>query len=82
MDLIRRDPTADQSEQIDEMATLLGTGFDTSGRAMFWSAYLLSRRPDLQARIRAEVLAYPPEGVTELNDLDHWPWLRRCRWPC
>ncbi|WP_296815488.1 cytochrome P450 [Brevundimonas sp.] len=78
VDLIRRDSTADQSEQIDEMATLLGTGFDTSGRAMFWSAYLLSRRPDLQARIRAEVLAYPPERVTDLNDLDHWPWLRRC----
>jgi unspecific monooxygenase len=40
-----------------QVATLLVTGSETSGAALFWSLYLLAERPELQAEIAAEAAA-------------------------
>ena len=62
----------------DEVATILGTGFDTPGRVMFWTVYLLSLDPHAQDRVREELRRFPPHQVRELSDLDHWPFLHKC----
>lgn len=68
------------TEIVDEAATILGTGFDTTGRAMFWTAYLLSLHPLAQDRVREELRGLSPTQVKGLADLDHWPFLRKCVW--
>ncbi|WP_444856573.1 cytochrome P450 [Sphingosinicella sp.] len=65
---------------LDEVATILGTGFDTAGRSMFWLAFLLAIRPEAQAVVRDEVRRFRPGEVRHLADLDRWPYLRQCLW--
>jgi cytochrome P450 len=43
---------------------------------LFWASYLLTLDQAEQSRLRAEVAAFPPERVTSLDDLNHWPRLR------
>jgi cytochrome P450 len=66
-----------EDEIREQVATLLAAGFETTARAMFWTAYLLSFAPEAQAEIRAELAAFPPEEVQSLADLGRWPALRR-----
>jgi cytochrome P450 len=51
-------------------------GSETTARLLFWTSYLLTLDHHEQARLRAEVAAFPPERVTTLDDLGHWPRLR------
>jgi cytochrome P450 len=51
-------------------------GSETTARLLFWTSYLLTLDHNEQARLRAEVAAFPPERVTTLDDLGHWPRLR------
>lgn len=60
----------------DECATMIFAGYETTARLMFWVSYLLTLDPAEQSRIRAEVTAFPPEHVENLEDLAHWPRLR------
>ncbi|HEY8614877.1 cytochrome P450 [Phenylobacterium sp.] len=64
------------AEVRDQAATLLFAGFETTSRLLFWAAWLLSLDTLEQDRLRAEVRAFPPERVTRLEDLEHWPRLR------
>lgn len=79
--LAARDPetgeTLSDGEVRDQCGTMLVAGYETTARLLFWTAYLLTLDTAEQARLRAEVRAYPPERVARLEDLDHWPRLRR-----
>jgi cytochrome P450 len=60
----------------DQCATMIFAGYETTARLLFWTSYLLTLDRDEQARVRAEVAAFPPERVATLDDLGHWPRLR------
>jgi len=76
-----RDPETGASlsgdEVRDQCATMIFAGYETTARLLFWASYLLTLDHAEQARLRAEVAAFPPERVTTLDDLGHWPRLRR-----
>jgi cytochrome P450 len=75
-----RDPETGQpiaaDEVRDQCATMIFAGYETTARLLFWACYLLTLDHGEQARLRAEVAAFPPERVTTLDDLSHWPRLR------
>jgi cytochrome P450 len=50
---------------IDQVATIVVAGHETTAAALFWSLYLLSQHPDEQERIAAEAAALDlgPEGA-------------------
>jgi cytochrome P450 len=60
----------------DQCATMIFAGYETTARLLFWASYLLTLDHGEQARLRAEVAAFPPERVATLDDLGHWPRLR------
>jgi cytochrome P450 len=61
----------------DQCATMLVAGHETTARLLFWASYLLTLDPAEQARLRAEIAAFPPERVSKLDDLQNWPRLRQ-----
>lgn len=67
---------AGASERRGQVGSLLAAGFETTARAMFWTIYLLSQDGETQARVRAELAAFPPSRLTGLADLRRWPTLR------
>jgi cytochrome P450 len=69
------DPIA-ANEVRDQCATMIFAGYETTARLLFWASYLLTLDHSEQARLRAEVAAFPPERVTTLDDLGRWPRLR------
>lgn len=75
-----RDPQTGESLAADEVrdqcATMIFAGYETTARLLFWTSYLLTLDLGEQARLRSEVLAFPPKRVTTLEDLAHWPRLR------
>jgi cytochrome P450 len=75
-----RDPETGHSLAADEVrdqcATMILAGSETTARLLFWTSYLLTLDHSEQGRLRAEVAAFPPERVTTLDDLGHWPRLR------
>jgi cytochrome P450 len=60
----------------DQCSSMLAAGFETTSRLLFWATYLLALDPVTQSRVRAEVMAFPPERVAGLDDLKAWPLLR------
>jgi cytochrome P450 len=52
-------------------------GYETRARLLFWASYLLTPDHGEQARLRAEVAAFPPERVATLDDVGHWPRQRQ-----
>jgi cytochrome P450 len=64
------------SEIRDQCATMFFAGSETTARLMFWAAYLLTQDQDEQARVRAEIAAFPPARVDSLDALQNWPRLR------
>lgn len=75
-----RDPETGEPVAADEVrdqcATMIFGGYETTARLLFWASYLLTLDHGEQARLRAEVAAFPPERVATLGDLSHWPRLR------
>lgn len=61
----------------DQSATMLFAGFETTTRLLFWTAYLLSLDQAEQSAIRAEIAGFAPGKVTNLDDLENWPRLKR-----
>jgi cytochrome P450 len=66
----------DDREIRDQCGTMLVAGFETTSRLLFWATYLLALDQTAQARVRAEVTAFPPQRVETLDDLKAWPLLR------
>ncbi len=66
-----RDPETGEAlragEIRDQVATLLGAGFETTARALFWTCYLLALYPEYQDRLAAEIGArlggMPPDAA-------------------
>jgi cytochrome P450 len=83
LDLLLSARDADSGEGLsdleirDQCGTMLVAGYETTARLLFWAAYLLALDRDEQTRLRAEIAAYPPDRVTKLDDLNHWPGLRQ-----
>jgi len=79
--LSARDPESGEGlsdlEIRDQCGTMLVAGYETTARLLFWAAYLLALDRDEQRALRAEISAYPPDRVTKLDDLNHWPRLRQ-----
>jgi cytochrome P450 len=75
-----RDPETGEpiaaDEVRDQCATMIFGGYETTARLLFWASYVLTLDHGEQARLRAEVAAFPPERVATLDDLSHWPRLR------
>ncbi|KAI1386568.1 cytochrome P450 [Hypoxylon trugodes] len=64
---------------VDQLMTFLAAGHETTASAMTWAIYLLSKYPDIQKRLRAEIRErLPPidsdQEVTSL-EIDHMPYL-------
>jgi cytochrome P450 len=75
-----RDPETGEAfsdaEIRDQASTMLAAGFETTGRTLFWTLYLLALANDEQAAIREELAADPPQDSLE-DVARRWPRLRR-----
>ena len=45
-------------------------------RLMFWASYLLAMDPEQQSSVRKEIVAFPTERISGLDDIQNWPRLR------
>jgi cytochrome P450 len=79
--LAARDPETGQAlseaEVRDQCSTMIVAGYETTARLLFWATYLLTLDMVEQDRLRAEVATFPPERVSNLDDLLNWPRLRQ-----
>lgn len=61
----------------DEIFTLLMAGHETTANVLGWTAYLLARHPDVDARVHAEVrAALAGRARLEAADADRLPYTR------
>lgn len=65
------------AEVRDQCGTMLAAGHETTARLLFWATYLLILDLAQQNRVHAEVVAFPPDRVTRLDDLINWPSVRQ-----
>ena len=76
----RADPVTgtrfDETELLDQVAMLFLAGHETSAAALGWSLYLIANRPDVQARMRAEVDAALGDRAPEFSDMRRLPFIR------
>jgi cytochrome P450 len=79
--LAARDPETgqvlSQAEVRDQCSTMIVAGYETTARLLFWATYLLTLDVAEQERLRAELASFPPEQVSNLDDLLNWPRLRQ-----
>src|SRR5262245_21821970 len=79
--LAARDPETgealSQVEVRDQCSTMIVAGYETTARLLFWACYLLTLDLAEQDRLRAELVSFPPERVSTLDDLLNWPRLRQ-----
>lgn len=61
---------------VQQVATLLITGSETTGSALFWSIYLCATRPEVQARIAEEARAAAIDDANPAAALDRLPYTR------
>jgi cytochrome P450 len=61
----------------DELMTLVLAGHETTGNALSWTFYLLSRHPDVARRLKGEVDAVLGERPPALDDLPHLAYTRQ-----
>ena len=75
-----RDPDTggalDDADIRDQCSTMLGAGFETTARLLFWACYLLCLDTEEQERLRAEVTAAPLGDTATMDDLRRWPAVR------
>jgi cytochrome P450 len=75
-----RDPESGEGlsphEIRDQVATLLGAGFETTARALFWTCYLLALYPAHQERVAAEVRLHLAGAAPTAQVLEDMPLLR------
>ncbi|KAH7057107.1 cytochrome P450 [Macrophomina phaseolina] len=64
---------------VNQMMTFLAAGHETTATSMTWAAYLLSKHPDIQKRLRDEIRTNLPsvDSTTEVTstDIDRLPYL-------
>lgn len=67
----------DEQQLIDECITMVGAGHETSANALAWTFHLLSTRPEIQDRIRAEANAVCSDKMPSFEDLMRMPYSRQ-----
>jgi cytochrome P450 len=84
--LVRANMSADprvnlsEVEMLAQMQTIMGAGHETTATTMSWSLFELTQHPDVQAKLRAEILAMEQtirdRGDTEFTyaDFDAMPY--------
>jgi cytochrome P450 len=60
---------------VDNLLTFVVAGHETSANALAWGFYLLAMHPDMQARIREEVMRVRPQGPILFADVQNMPLL-------
>ena len=66
----------DEKELLDQVAMLFLAGHETSAAALGWALYLIANRPDVQARMRAEIDAALEDRAPEFSDMRRMPFVR------
>ncbi len=61
----------------DEAITLLNGAIETTGTTLAWTLYEISRRPEIERRLRDELAAVCPDRPLRHDDLEHLPYARR-----
>ena len=61
---------------VQQVATLLITGSETTGAALFWSAYLVATAPEVQARVAQEARAAGIDDANAADALERLPYAR------
>ncbi|KAJ7045418.1 cytochrome-450 hydroxylase [Mycena alexandri] len=54
---------------LNNINTFMFAGSDTSSLSMTWTLFLLAQHPEIQDRLRAELLSVAPEGIRDLSEL-------------
>jgi cytochrome P450 len=62
---------------IDNLATFLLAGHETTAKALTWTLYILARAPDWQERVRDEVLSVAGHGRIEADAIAKLPLTAR-----
>jgi cytochrome P450 len=62
---------------IDNLATFLLAGHETTAKALTWTLYLLARAPDWQKRVREEIVAVTGTRDVIADDLERLPITHR-----
>ena len=65
-----------ERELIDEVMTLIVAGHETTASALNWAWYLLSQHPDVDAQLRAELLATDGNATPSLAELEALSYLQ------
>ncbi|KAJ6484836.1 cytochrome P450 [Mycena sanguinolenta] len=58
-----------EAEMIAQMRTIIGAGHDTTASTMSWSLFELTQHPDVQVKLRAEILA-TEEAIRDRGDTE------------
>ncbi|MDA7963148.1 cytochrome P450 [Ruegeria sp.] len=66
----------DLETTVDNLLTFVVAGHETSANALAWGYYLLALNPDMQNRIRAEILSVSQDNPIEFEHLEKMPLLR------
>ncbi|WP_308122149.1 cytochrome P450 [Streptomyces sp. TRM70350] len=74
--LTAEDPLTRQQLQ-DEAITLLTGAIETTGTTLAWTLYEITRHPDVEQRLRAELAAVCGERPLDYEDLDRLPYARQ-----
>lgn len=60
----------------DEAITLLAGAIETTGTTLAWTLYEISRHPEIERRLRAELAAVCADRPLRHEDLEHLPYAR------
>ncbi|KAJ9259222.1 hypothetical protein DTO195F2_5039 [Paecilomyces variotii] len=75
------DSTFEEERLVDQLMTFLAAGHETTASAMQWAVYALSKRPEMQTRLREEIRANLPSISVERPEqidavtIDNLPYL-------
>lgn len=69
--------TLSEDKLVDNMMTFLAAGHETTASALTWAAFLLSKHPDVQIRLRNEIREHIESLNDKINDtiIDGMPYL-------
>lgn len=62
---------------VDNMMTFLAAGHETTATSLTWAAYLLSKHPEVQIKLRQEIREHIPKLDGQVDDIliDNMPYL-------
>ncbi|KAK4189503.1 putative cytochrome P450 E-class, group I [Podospora australis] len=67
-----------EHEIVDQILTFLAASHETSADAMLWASFVLATRPDIQSKLRGEILGFlqsNPNKVPGFNDIESLRYL-------